>query len=72
MTFTANGKWQTVGSYVSQKHEILRFSTCLTLLRSYSIYLGNRQERSLNESFLRVWQKENLILPFAVCRKRHA
>ena len=38
------GKRQTVGSCVSQKDENLRFSTCLTLLRSYSIHLGNRQE----------------------------
>ena len=69
MTFTANGKWQTVGSCVSQKHENLRFQTCLTLLRSYSIYLGNRQERSLNKSthcFSVFWQKENFILPFAI------
>ena len=47
MTFTANCKRQTEGSYMSQKHENLRFSTCLTLLRSYLIYEGNRQERSL-------------------------
>ena len=67
------GKRQTVGSCVLQKHEDLRFSTCLTLLRSYSIYLGNRQERSLNKSSLSVfWQKENFILPFAAWSKRHA
>ena len=67
------GKRQTVGSCVSQKHENLRFSTCLTLLRSYSIYLGNRKERSLNKSSFSVfWQKENLIVPFVGCRKRHA
>ena len=67
MTFTANGKRQTVGSCVSQKHENFRFSTCLILLRSYSIYLVNRQERSLNKSsFSMFWQKENFILPFAV------
>ena len=58
---------QTVGSCVSPKHENLRFSTCLTLLRSYSIHLGNRQERGLNKSSFSVfWQKENFILPFAV------
>ena len=73
MTFTANGKRQTVGSCVSQRHENLRFSTRLTLLRSYSIYLGNREERSLHKSSFSVfWRKENFILPFAVCRKRHA
>ena len=73
MTFTGNGKRQTVGSWVSQKHENLRFSTCLTLLRSYLIYLVNRQERSLNKSsFSMFYQEENFILPFAVCRKRHA
>ena len=47
MTFTANGKRQTVDSCVSQKRENLRFSTFLTPLRSYSIYLVNRNERSL-------------------------
>ena len=61
------GKRQTVGSCVSQKDENLRFSTCLTLLRSYSIHLGNRQERGLNKSSFSVfWQKENFILPFAL------
>ena len=61
------GKRQTVGRCMSQKHENLRFSACLTLLRSFSIYLGNRQERSLNKSSFSVfWQKENFILPFAV------
>ena len=61
------GKRQTVGSCVSQKHENLRLSTCLTLLRSYSIHLGNRQERGLNKSSFSVfWQKENFILPFAI------
>ena len=66
MTFTTNCKRQTVVSCVSQKHENLRFSTCLTLLRSYSIYLGNIQERSLNKSSFSVfWQKGNFILPFA-------
>ena len=61
------GKRQTGGSCVSQKDENLRFSTCLTLLRSYSIHLGNRQERGLNKSSFSVfWQKENFILPFAV------
>ena len=60
------GKRQTVVSCVSQKHENLRFSTCFTLLRNYSIYLGNIQERSLNKSsFYVFWQKENFILPFA-------
>ena len=59
-------KRQTVRSCVSQKHENLRFSTCLTLLRSYSIYLGNTQERSLNKSSFSVfWHEENFILPFA-------
>ena len=63
---TANGKRQTVVSCVSQKRENLRFSTCLILLRSYSIYLGNIQERSLNKSSFSVfWQKENFILSFA-------
>ena len=67
MKLTANGKRQTVGSCVSQKHENLRFPACPALLRSYSIYLGNRQGRSLNESsFSLFWQKENFILPFAV------
>ena len=73
MTFTANGKRQTVGSCVSLKHENLRFSTFLTLLRSYSIYLGNRQERSLKNQVSPCFgKKENFILPFAVSRKRHA
>ena len=67
MTFKANGKRQTVGSCVSQKHDNLRFSTCLTLSKSYSVYLGNRQERSLSKSsFFLFWRKENFILPFAV------
>ena len=67
MTFTANRKRQTVSSCVSQKHDNLRFSTCLTLLTSYSIYLGNRQESSLNKSsFSLFWQKGNFILPLAV------
>ena len=44
------GKRQTVSRCVSQTHENLPFSTCLTLMRSYSIYLVNRQERSLNKS----------------------
>ena len=35
----------TVGSCTSQKRENLRFSTSLTLLRSYSVYLVNRQPR---------------------------
>ena len=31
------------------------------------MYLGNREERSLNKSSFSVfWRKENLILPFAV------
>ena len=60
------GKRQTVVSCVSQKNENLCFSTCLTLLRSYSIYLGNTQERGLNKSNFSVfWQKENFISPFA-------
>ena len=41
------GKRQTVDSGVAQKRENLRFSTCLTLLKSYAIYLVNRQEKSL-------------------------
>ena len=62
-----NGKWQTVDSCLSQKRETLRFSTCPTLLRSYSIYLVKRQERSLIKSRFSVfWQKGNFILPFAV------
>ena len=52
---------------MSQKRENLRFSTCLTLLISYSIYLVNRQEKSLiNSSFSVFWQKGNFILTFAV------
>ena len=52
---------------MSQKHENLGFSTCFTLLRSYSIYLINRIERSLNKSSFSVFQqKQNFILPFAV------
>ena len=62
-----HGKRQTVDSCVSQKPENLRFSTCITLLKSYSIYLVNRQERRLIESSFSVfWQKEHFILPFAV------
>ena len=38
------GKQQTVSSCVSQKHEYLRFSTCLyNLLRRYLIHLVNKQ-----------------------------
>ena len=63
------GKRQTVGSCVSQKYKYLRFSTCLILLRSYSIFLVNRHERSLiKSSFSVFWWKGNFILPFAVCR----
>ena len=52
---------------MSQKHENLHFSTFLTLLRSYSIYLVKRQERSLSKSsFSVLWQKENFLLLFAV------
>ena len=52
------GKRQTVGSYVSQKHKYLRFSTCLILLRSYSIFLVNRHERSvIKSSFSVFWRK---------------
>ena len=47
------GKRQTVDSCVSQKPESVRFSTCLTLLISYSIYLVNRQERSLKKTFVK-------------------
>ena len=60
---TANNRQQRV----IMKHENLRFLTCLTLLRTYSIYLGNRQEMSLNKSNLSLfWQEGNFILPFAV------
>ena len=62
------GKGQTVDSCVSQKRDNLPFSTCLTLLRSYSIYLINRQESSfIKSSFSVFWQKGNFILPFSVC-----
>ena len=64
MTFTANSS-----SCVSSKHEDSRFSTSLTLLRSYSVYLGNRQRRS-STTFLRVLEKRKFHL--AVCRERHA
>ena len=62
------GKRQTVGSCVSQSMKIYVFQpVSLTLLRSYSIYLGNRQERSLRKSSFSVFlQIENFILPFAV------
>ena len=64
------GKRQTVDSCVSQKRENLRFSTCLSLLRSHSIYLVNKQERSLiKSSFSVFWQKGNFALPFAVNRE---
>ena len=43
------GKRQVVDSCESQKRENLRFSTCLTLLRSYSICLVNRQVLDLME-----------------------
>ena len=63
----ANGKRQTVDCCVSQKRENLHFLTFLTLLRSYSIYLVNRQEKSLiKSSFSVFWQKGNFILPFAI------
>ena len=52
---------------MSQKRKNLRVSTCLTLLRRYSIHLVNRQERSLIESSFSVFpQKGNFILPFAI------
>ena len=56
---------------MSQKPENLHFSTCLTLLRSYLIYLVNRQERSLLKSSFSVFcKKGNFIysshLPFAI------
>ena len=64
---TANGKRQTVDCCVSQKRENLRFSTSLTLLKSYSIYLVNRLEKSwIKSSFSVFWQKGDFILPFAV------
>ena len=47
--------------------KMFRFSTFLTLLRSYSIYLGNRQERSLKNQVSPCFgKKENFILPFPV------
>ena len=55
---------------MSQKREKIRFSTCLTLLRSYWIYLVNKQERSLiKSSFSVFWQKGNFALLFAVNRE---
>ena len=54
---------------MSQKSENLRFSTSLTLLRSYSVYLVNRQTRTMSlikSSFSVFWQKGNFMLPFAV------
>ena len=60
------GKRQTEGSCVSSKRENLPFSTCLTLERSYSVYLVNKQEKSLIKSSLSVfWQSGSFILPFA-------
>ena len=41
------GKRQTVD--VSQNREILRFSTCFTLLRSYSIYLTAKKGRQVSQ-----------------------
>ena len=65
--FTANGKWKKVDSCVSQKRENSCISTCLTLLRRYSIYPVNRQEWHLiKSSFSVFWQKGNYIFPFAV------
>ena len=64
---------QTLDSCVTQKRENLRFLTCLNLLRSYAIYLVNRQEKSVIKSrFSMFWKKGNFILQLAVCRKRHA
>ena len=66
------GKGQTVDSCVSQKRDNLPFSTCLTLLRSYSIYLINRQESSLIKSSSPCFGKKEIStcrLPFAVNRE---
>ena len=62
------GKRQIVSSCVSQKRENLL--TCLTLLRSYSMYLVNRQLRKelTHITFLRVLAK----LKLRFCRKRRA
>ena len=62
MTFTANrdGKRRTVDSCVSQKRENIRFSTFLTLVRSNSIYLVSRQERSLIKSSFSVFGEKEI------------
>ena len=72
MTFTANGKRKTVDAcHKSVKTDV--FQLFVTLLRSYSICLVNRKERSLlKSSFSVFWRKVNFFLPCAVCRKRHA
>ena len=67
LKYDVYGKRQTVGSCMSQKLENLSFSTCLILLKSYSMCLGNRQERSFIQSGYSVfWKKDNFILLFAV------
>ena len=60
---------------MSQKRETLRFSTCLTLWRTYSIYLVNRQKRAkLNQDSLCFREKEisSCRSLFAICHKRDA
>ena len=46
-TFTANGKQQAAACHKSMKINVFQL---VSLLRSYSICLGNRQEKSLNKS----------------------
>ena len=65
--FTANGKQEAAAYHKSINTYVFQ------LLRSYSIFLVNTQERSLMKSSFSVfWRKGNFILPFAVDRKRHA
>ena len=60
--FTANGK-ELAATF---------FNLSLTLLRTYLIYLVNRQESSLIESSLSVFWQKLRKFHLAVCRKRHA
>ena len=55
------GKRQTVDSCVSQNRENLRFSTCLTLLRSYSIYLVIKFSTSDN-AFCVLWLVHSILV----------
>ena len=58
---------QTVDSCVSQKRENLRFSTCLTILRSYSIYMFSlgtilSPKRNWKQCLCKIWGDKQRVL----------